>query len=129
LERCVWRDRRFGGISALWGDFSQWATVQKSVFCNRQIFERLLAEAGFLYADGLISGLMLKADLWAFEPRPSIADGVTADENEGQGNAQRTPQYPTAGGSWLSLHPRGPPASELGISSASVCSPILGVMS
>jgi hypothetical protein len=28
-------------------------------------FEALLADAGFLIADGMVSGLILKADLWA----------------------------------------------------------------
>jgi hypothetical protein len=71
LERCVWRDRCFGGIGALHTSFCEWAMSSHSVPCQRKTFERLLADAGFLVADGLVSGLISKADLWALEPSPS----------------------------------------------------------
>lgn len=60
LDRCVYRNRCFGEIGALCGDFGEWAIAHDSVPCTRSTFEALLRAAGFLFADGLVSGLMLK---------------------------------------------------------------------
>lgn len=53
-------------------DFAEWAITHESVPCTRQTFELLLANGGFLLADGMVSGLILKADLWALEHAKKI---------------------------------------------------------
>jgi hypothetical protein len=63
LHRCVYHDRFFGDIRALCADFGEWAIAHDSVPCTRATFEALLRDAGFLYADGLVSGLVLKSGL------------------------------------------------------------------
>jgi hypothetical protein len=63
LSRCVFRDRCFGGISALWRDFAEWQVMRDDVPPTRRTFEALLRDAGFLFADGLVYGLLLKARL------------------------------------------------------------------
>ena len=73
LDRCVYRHRCFGGIGALCSDFGEWAVAHSSVPCTRQTFERLLTDFGFFFAEGMIYGLILKADLWALEPRPEAS--------------------------------------------------------
>ncbi len=35
LDRCVWRDRCFGGIGALHADFSEWSVAREDVLCTR----------------------------------------------------------------------------------------------
>lgn len=67
LSVCAYRDRCFGGIPALCADFGKWAVTHDSVPCRIDTFEALLRDAGFLCADGLVSGLILKSDLWALE--------------------------------------------------------------
>lgn len=63
LSKCVFRDRCFGGIWALHRDFCEWTISRESVPCRRMTFERLLADQGFLLADGFVSGLILREDL------------------------------------------------------------------
>jgi hypothetical protein len=63
LSNCVYRDRRFGGIGALHTDFCRWTLSHDSVPCRDETFKRLLRDAGFFFADGLVYGLMLK-DNW-----------------------------------------------------------------
>lgn len=63
LVRCCFRDRCFGGIGALHADFCNHQIARNDVPCQRSVFERLLRDAGFLFADGLVSGLVLKADV------------------------------------------------------------------
>lgn len=62
LANCVYRDRCFGGIGCLHRDFGEWAVSHESVPCTRDVFEQLLRDAGFLFADGLVYGLILKED-------------------------------------------------------------------
>jgi len=63
LVRCCFRDRCFGGIGALHADFCNHQIARNDVPCQRSVFERLLRDAGFLFVDGLVSGLVLKADV------------------------------------------------------------------
>lgn len=63
LNRCCFRDRCFGGIGALHMNFCDYQIARDEVPCQRSVFEALLRDAGFLFADGLVSGLILKADL------------------------------------------------------------------
>ena len=68
ISRCIFRGRCFGGIGALLRDFCEWQVIRDEVPCTRRTFEALLRDAGFLFADGLVSGLLLKADVLAMEP-------------------------------------------------------------
>lgn len=68
LDRCCWRDRCSGGVGALHRDFCNWAIAQDSVPCRLDTFALLLEQQGFLSADGLVYGLVLSEDLWAFQP-------------------------------------------------------------
>jgi hypothetical protein len=63
LSRCVFRDRCFGGISALWRDFCEFQVSRDEVPCTRRTFEALIKEAGFFFADGRVYGLLLKPEL------------------------------------------------------------------
>jgi hypothetical protein len=61
LERCAYHTRFFSGIGTLHVDFAEWATADDSVSCTRRTFELLLRDVGFLFVDGLVSGLVLKS--------------------------------------------------------------------
>lgn len=79
IENCVHRDGRedWGGVGCLWVDFCEWAVSNDSVPCQRATFERLLEEAGFSCAEGMVAGLLLRADLEAvvhFQNRPEGGD-------------------------------------------------------
>jgi hypothetical protein len=63
MERCVYRDRCFGGIGALCADFAEWAISAKSVPCTLRTFRQLLEEAGLFVVDGLVYGLTLRQDI------------------------------------------------------------------
>jgi hypothetical protein len=62
LHRCVYRDRWFSGIRALYRDFRDWSLDRDEVPCSMATFERLLLDAGFLLANGMVSGLTLESD-------------------------------------------------------------------
>jgi hypothetical protein len=63
LMQCLYLPRDFGGMKALHRDFCDWCITHQSVPCTCSTFERLVQLMGFLAADGLISGLILKEDL------------------------------------------------------------------
>jgi hypothetical protein len=69
LSRCVFRDRCFGGIGSLHCDWCEWQVSHNDVPASRVVFEGLLRDSGFLFADGLVYGLILGEDLWALEQR------------------------------------------------------------
>lgn len=73
LSSCCYQDRRFSTIAGMFEDFCEWA-AKHSVPCHRETFEKLLRDAGFLIADGWVSGLCLKRWLTAerkrLEPLP-----------------------------------------------------------
>lgn len=66
-ESCIRRDGRgdSASIGCLLLDFGEWSCAHNSVSCKRATFERLLWDAGFRCADGLVEGIVLKADLEA----------------------------------------------------------------
>ncbi len=70
-EQCVSKDRCFGGIGRLLIHFAEWSIANDSVPCTRPTFETLLTEAGFLQADGFVSGLFLAEDWGAARCKPS----------------------------------------------------------
>lgn len=74
LKSCVYRDRWFSGIAALHKDFRDWCLNRDEVPCSVTTFERLLLGAGFLLADGLMSGLTLKADWESYESSKMARD-------------------------------------------------------
>ena len=67
LEQCVYRDRCFNGIWALHRDFCEWVIAHDGVPCHRPAFEQLLHGCGFLSADGMVYGLMLRVDFVQLE--------------------------------------------------------------
>ena len=62
ISRCIFKDRCFGGISSLLRDFYEWQVMRDEVPCTRRTFEALLRDAGLLFADGLVYGVLLKGD-------------------------------------------------------------------
>jgi hypothetical protein len=69
LARCVYRDRCFGGIGALYVDLARWcADHGRPVPASRRAFVTALQAEGFAVTlDGLVYGLMLREDLEAHE--------------------------------------------------------------
>jgi hypothetical protein len=65
LERCVYRDRCFGGVGALYLDLSRWcADHGQTAPESRRAFAAELQVEGFaVTTDGLVYGLMLGEDL------------------------------------------------------------------
>jgi hypothetical protein len=59
---CVRHARSFGGIGCLHVHFAEWAITHDAVPCTRDTFEVLLSDAGFLFCDGMVSGLILHED-------------------------------------------------------------------
>lgn len=78
LSECVFKDRCFGGIGCLHVHFCEWADAHNAVPCTRQTFEQLLTDAGYLHADGFVSGLILSEDWHAahWQPKPAKATPV-----------------------------------------------------
>jgi hypothetical protein len=81
-ERCVSRQgyKDSAGIGCLLVDFAEWCIVQDAVPCQRATFERLLTDAGFRCADGMASGLILRADLEAVLRFQAVPEGSPAPE-------------------------------------------------
>ena len=78
LERCVYRDRCFGGVGALYLDLSLWCADhgQTAPESRRAFAAELQAEGFAVNTDGLVYGLMLGEDWEACEraqaaPEPS----------------------------------------------------------
>jgi len=65
LERCVYRDRCFGGIGALLLDLARWCADhgQTAPESRRAFTAELQAEGFAVTTDGLVYGLMLGEDL------------------------------------------------------------------
>jgi hypothetical protein len=65
LERCVYRDRCFGGVGALYLDLARWcADHGQTAPESRRAFTAALQAEGFaVTSDGLVYGLMLGEDL------------------------------------------------------------------
>ena len=64
-ERCASRQTHedWGGVGALRVDFAEWSVARNKVPCTRTALEALLRDAGFFIANGMVRGLVLKADL------------------------------------------------------------------
>jgi len=67
LDRCVYCERWLNGIGALHRDFRDWCLSREEVPCDLATFVRLLLDAGFLLADGLVNGLTLRRDWDTYE--------------------------------------------------------------
>ncbi len=90
-ERCVSRQGHddIAGIGCLLVDFAEWCAAHDTVPCTRATFERLLTDAGFRCAEGMVAGLVLRVDLEAvlrFQAAP-LASGTPARATERR-NAQ-----------------------------------------
>jgi hypothetical protein len=68
---CTVSPRCFGGASCLHLSFCEWCIAHGDVPCNRDAFEMMLFELGFLIGEvegtWLVSGLILTTDLEAHE--------------------------------------------------------------
>jgi hypothetical protein len=67
-KNCAHREGKddWGGIGALLVDFAEWCAARDAVPCRfRSTFERLLRDAGYCCAEGMVSGLILREDLEA----------------------------------------------------------------
>jgi hypothetical protein len=64
LDRCVFRDRAWGGIRALHNDYAVWCDkVMRDVPAGLPAFEKLLKEfCSFTTENGLIYGVLLRED-------------------------------------------------------------------
>lgn len=64
---CKLHPRCFGGVTALHRSFCDWEIARDEVPCDRQTFERMLAELGFLMGEIrgtlLVSGLTFEDDV------------------------------------------------------------------
>lgn len=93
-ENCIRREGRedSAGIGCLWVDFCEWAVGCDSVPCARGTFERLLQDAGFLCAEGMTAGLLLKVDLEAalcFHAAPTASDAPARTKAAKRRNAEK----------------------------------------
>lgn len=63
LAHCVLRDGCAGGVACLHLHFAEWCIRHSDVCpCTRPTFELLLTGEGFELTDGLVRGVILKAD-------------------------------------------------------------------
>lgn len=85
VSECAFKDRCFGGIGCLHVHFCEWADAHNAVPCTRETFEQLLSDAGFLHADGFVSGLILREDWEAsrWKPPPPKAQIVPKPRKNG----------------------------------------------
>jgi hypothetical protein len=60
LANCQFRERSFHSIRHLHGLFCDWCLANERVPCRLETFQRLLFTEGFVYADGLVYGLVPK---------------------------------------------------------------------
>jgi hypothetical protein len=97
LERCVWRERAWGGLGILYRDFSHWCLVRSIGSPSRAQLERALDKQGFTLDRnrGLCTGLLLRDGLWGFPAPASPSPSVTP---------QRTYSLPAV--------PKRPPAPD-----------------
>ena len=68
---CVRNPRCFGGVGCLHKAYCEWEERQGGVPCNRDTFELLLKELGFLIDEVLVSGLTFREDAEAVGLRPA----------------------------------------------------------
>jgi len=61
-SECARSERCFGGIRSLHKHFSAWCSRSASVPCDFKTFKGILWDREFLFADGLVSGLILSVD-------------------------------------------------------------------
>lgn len=68
---CVRSPRCFGGVACLHIAFCEWEAGRGGIPCNRETFERLLEELGFLIGEVagvvLVSGLTFREDFEAYQ--------------------------------------------------------------
>jgi hypothetical protein len=62
LVRCTYKGRCFGGIEQLYANFREWCVSVGEVPCPSSGFVALLSEDGYFFANGLISGVVLRED-------------------------------------------------------------------
>ena len=79
-ERCVYRDHWWGGTGALYRDLADWCAANGRPLSApwRAFLVALRAEGFQITSDGLIYGLILKADFEAYERFETAADSAKA---------------------------------------------------
>jgi hypothetical protein len=65
MSQCVFRDHCFDSIEVLLRNFVAWQLRRHAVPCGRDTLEELLLGAGLVLGDGVVHGLLLKADIFA----------------------------------------------------------------
>lgn len=88
-ERCVYRDHWWGGTGALYRDFAWWCAARSGLFSApwRTFVAALVAEGFQITSDGLVYGLILKADLEAHERFQTAPNHEPAAEVRGEATA------------------------------------------
>jgi len=71
LDRCIWKDKAWGGLHVLHADFSYWCSARGVASTSRSHFEAFLEDQGFHVdrAYKLCYGLYLRDDVLFFVPR------------------------------------------------------------
>jgi hypothetical protein len=63
MQRCVFRDRCWGGVSGLHLDYVKWCEQSMEIPCTQAQFREWLVENGFSLTDlGVVYGLILSVD-------------------------------------------------------------------
>jgi hypothetical protein len=63
MQRCVFRDRSWGGVVSLHRNYAMWCVREAGdIPCLLSVFQQWLAMQGFHVERGLVYGLLLKAD-------------------------------------------------------------------
>lgn len=75
LERCTFQIRSFGGVESLYQDFYDWSKAHDELPAPCLTFDELLTAAGLFQANGLVSGLILRADHDATRPTNQLRSG------------------------------------------------------
>jgi hypothetical protein len=62
LDRCVYESRSFAKIDELCRDFRGWSLHRNEVPFTATEFVQLISEGGFFFANGLVSGVVIRGD-------------------------------------------------------------------
>jgi hypothetical protein len=69
---CLYHQRCFSGVAHLHRAYCEWELSHDDAPCNRETFQTLLLEAGFLIVDTMVSGLILKEDFDGVRGYPEV---------------------------------------------------------
>jgi hypothetical protein len=91
LERCVYRDRCFGGVGTLYLDLARWSAAHRQPAPeSRKAFTAALQAEGFaVTADGVVAGLLLREDLEACERTQAVPEPSCKKSGHKTGHSRR----------------------------------------